>query len=101
MPDYDETDPYSCLAAGARELGIGGPSLEDKVRACFPKDRNELERLLQKDREGVLYALRTIWGKDHGRYYEHNVARARWAARELAQFGDPTLWEREQKDPTL
>lgn len=94
--DYDDSDPYSCIAAGAAERGLNLYSTEDLVYSIYPsRSSARIKALTGKDRNGVVDALRKIWGRAHGRQvYDEQLAW--WAAEHLKALGDSTLVERER-----
>jgi len=61
--DYDDGDPYSCIAAGyaerqAREwLPERMAKLKSEVHQCFGKPVEELNRLLDLDKSKVILVL--------------------------------------------
>lgn len=94
--DYDDSDPWSCLAAAAKEMGLPLRNTEERVESCYHQGNSRLLKdLIKDDRDGVIRGLWRIWGRAHGKYYR-NADLARWAARQLEALGDSTLMERER-----
>lgn len=56
ITDYDDGDPYSCIAAGRQEERLQ-EALAREVEACFPAAAEDLERLVRRDAASVLTAL--------------------------------------------
>lgn len=75
IDDYDDGDPYSCLAAAFAER------LPTAVEACFQGPSDELARLVRVDRGGVKSILRQIVERSAG------TPKGDWAARQLDQLG--------------
>ncbi|MGE0494882.1 MAG: hypothetical protein AB7S38_37070 [Vulcanimicrobiota bacterium] len=72
IEDYDDGDPYSCIAAGFFER------LPAEVEACFDSRPDDLARLVRVDRGAVKSILRQILERSQG------TPKGDWAARQLA-----------------
>jgi hypothetical protein len=90
ITDYDDGDPYSCVAAGAHEDKLQR-DLQARVEQCFGKSQGQLQFLMRLDPASVKTALYDIW--DREREPGGNRDLADWAARQTAELGDPALVE--------
>ena len=86
--DYDDGDPYSCIAAGHQEERLQR-ALQDRVEQCFGKPAAALELLVNEDIDSVKTALYDIWTR--ACQTETGSDLARWAAEQLANLGDSSL----------
>ncbi|MCA9794171.1 MAG: hypothetical protein KC910_20325 [Candidatus Eremiobacteraeota bacterium] len=75
IEDYDDGDPYSCIAAGFAER------LPARVEACFHAPPGELASLASIDRGAVKSILRQILERSQG------TPKGDWAERQLAELG--------------
>jgi hypothetical protein len=94
VTDYDDRDPYSCVAAGAQEERLQR-DLQARVEQCFGRPGQPLQFLLLLDQASVRTALYDIW--DREREAGKNRALADWAAQQMAAIGRalpdmPTNW---------
>jgi hypothetical protein len=96
VTDYDDSDPSSCIAAGARERGLPLRNTAELVEYCFQhRDSTLMKKLIREDRDGVMRGLWHLWNQAHGKYYQ-NLDQSQWAATQLKALGDSTLAERER-----
>lgn len=84
--DYDDGDPYSCIAAGNAEDKLQR-DLQQRVADCFTNPRGSLELLARLDLASVKTALYDIWNE--GR--DNRAPIATWAAEQYANLGDDAL----------
>lgn len=89
ITDYDDGDPYSCIAAGVQEEKLQR-DLQARVEQCFGASGN-LEFLIHLDQTSVKTALYDIWNQQ--REPGGNRALADWAAQQMAALGDSSLVE--------
>lgn len=94
--DYDDGDPYSCMAAGHAEEKMQR-ALEERVEQCFGKAAQELTRLAKQDQASVKTALFDIWTR--ARLAETSPELAHWAAQQLADLGNSSLLEYDKSNP--
>lgn len=96
--DYDDGDPYSCIAAGAAGIEPKVPNYRYLLTDAFKRNRpHEVRALVERDPAWVRVALYDIW--DSERESRHSRDRAVWAARLMADMGDPSLVEYDQAEP--
>ncbi len=86
--DYDDGDPYSCIAAGRHEEDLQ-KALQAQVEACYEQPDSRLEVLVSQDRASVKTALFDIWERE--RRTRQRPQLATWAAEQMAQLGDSSL----------
>lgn len=94
--DYDDGDPYSCIAAGNQEDRLQR-QLQEQVEGCFGKADDELARLAAKDRASVKTALYDIWERE--RRTRHNPKLGTWAAVQMGLLGNRSLVDYDQAYP--
>lgn len=94
VEDYDDGDPYSCIAAGRAELEMQR-DWQRRVEECFAAPPAKLEHLLNYDRAKAKGALFDIWMaiRKNGKGNELS----RWAAAKLEELDYPWLAEYDQK----
>lgn len=85
--DYDDGDPYSCMAAGAEEDRLQ-KELEREVETCLGAPE-KLALLVRRDPAGVRTALYDLWDRKRG--VSALRRQARWAAERLAELGLPDV----------
>lgn len=90
VTDYDDGDPYSCIAAGRREEDLQR-ALRQKVQECFGEPPEKLQHWADSDLASVKTALYDIWNE--ARETPATADMARWAAERMAHYGDPSLQE--------
>ena len=90
IEDYDDGDPYSCMAAGRAELDMQR-DWQRRVEECFEAPPEKLEQLLKRDRGNVKGALFDLW-MDIRKKGKRN-ALSGWAAAQLEELGYPWLAE--------
>jgi hypothetical protein len=86
--DYDDGDPYSCVAAGNQESHLQR-ALQERIEACYGKPNREIDFLSGKDPASAKTALYDIW--DRERQTRSNKALGDWAAEQMARLGDKSL----------
>ena len=85
--DYDDGDPYSCIAAGYAEQEARKwtperlAKLKMDLERCYGKPAEELKRLLAMDKSRVIMALREI----HAGSQSEEIRR--WADEQLSLLG--------------
>jgi hypothetical protein len=102
--DYDDGDPYSCIARGADlelyEARVRARLFKEQVAECFYSGDTELELLLEQNRQAVIDSLNAILEEEpwkHPRRHE-------WATlklRDLSRSHRPQLsqvWEAKDTD---
>ncbi len=90
--DYDDGDPYSCIAAGAAGVPSKMDALKAEVQQCYGRPVSKLDELVAADRQSTIAALWEVWYKD--RFFPRrlkNLSRATWAAEQSARLGNPSL----------
>ena len=102
--DYDDGDPYSCIAAGAAGIKTKGvppsPNYGYLLWKAFTKDDSDAVRqMAEKDPVGVKYALYAMW--DNGRDFVPHRDRGQWAGQQMAELGDPSLVEYDLAVPPI
>ena len=95
--DYDDGDPYSCMAAGRAEEDMQR-ALQARVEECFGKPAEQLQKLVSQDRASVRTALFDIW--TGGRLTRQRGKLAEWAAEQMALLGDSSLADYDRVYPT-
>lgn len=87
--DYDDGDPYSCIAAGSQEDKLQR-QFQARVEACYGKPEQDFARLAKEDLAGVKTALYHVWERER-----QSGARelADWAAERMGQLGNRSLIE--------
>ena len=98
IDDYDDGDPYSCMAAGAAEQNHNKAvkaRLEEllfRVESCFGEPEAALQQITDENVDNVKAVLYDIWY--NGRFIvERKKAQADWAAQQSARLGNATLLE--------
>lgn len=98
IDDYDDGDPYSCMAAGAAEQNHNKAvkaRLDDllfRVESCFGEPEAALQQLIEEDVDNVKAVLYDIWY--NGRFiFNGKKAQADWAAQQSARLGNAALVE--------
>lgn len=96
IDDYDDGDPYSCIAAGAAEdrakaaAAKAMAALRIRVESCMGQPENRLDELVAEDAASVKAILYDLW-------YDCRFIRAGksdiadWAAGESARIGNTTM----------
>ena len=92
ITDYDDGDPYSCMAVGRAELDLQ-ISLQKRVSACYGRSDEALQPLLEQDPASVKTALYDIWSENRG------APLANWAADHMERLGSPQLKQFDQAHP--
>ena len=90
VTDYDDGDPYSCIAAGAAERARQR-HLQEKVEQCYGHGPEVLASLLAKDTASVKTALYDIWLE--AQKLRPNPGLRAWAAEQMARLGNRSLQE--------
>ncbi|MFN8611484.1 MAG: hypothetical protein U0931_28315 [Vulcanimicrobiota bacterium] len=88
--DYDDGDPYSCMAAGREEERLQQKLLQ-QVFECFGHSESVLDGLAQRDLAGVQTALYDIW--DGNGVASPSKELSAWAAAQAARLGNRSLLE--------
>jgi hypothetical protein len=96
IDDYDDGDPYSCIAAGAAEHRLQS-NWQHRVRSCFGEDDERLRRLHASDPHQVKGALFDLW-MDIRRQGKPNEL-SDWAARHMEELGYPWLVRYDRDHP--
>ena len=94
IDDYDDGDPYACMAAGAAERDLL-KEWENRVRHCYGQPQSQLGGVVKaSSKEIVGVCLYDIWelARRSG-----DLALRDWAAEQMAWLGDPSLREFDQK----
>lgn len=86
VQDYDDGDPYSCIAAGAEDQRRYQALLK-QVEQCYGRPDLDLRRL----GPGVQTALYDIWHRSQ------RQPLGLWAAEHLAALGRPDVLEYERR----
>lgn len=94
--DYDDGDPYSCMAAGRQE-DLLQKALQDRVELCFGRPAEQLRRLAEEDPASVKTALFDLWAQ--ARETRTRPDLARWAAEQMAHLGDSSLVDFDRANP--
>lgn len=94
--DYDDGDPYSCIAAGSQENKLQ-EALQKRVESCYGKPDGQLAQLASADLASVKTALYDIW--DRERKTQHNPELGTWAAVQSGQLGNRSLIDYDQSHP--
>jgi hypothetical protein len=84
IEDYDDGDPYSCMAAGFAEVGMQ-KTFTKRVKACMGKPDLDLHKLCLENRKAVKFALYELWLE------ADDPAVRSWTAEEMAKLGDKSL----------
>lgn len=98
IEDYDDGDPYSCMAAGAAEdraktaAAHAMQAFRKRVESCRDGSPAELDKLVAEDARSVKAVLYDIW-HDCRFIRAGKGAMADWAAKESARIGNKTLLE--------
>lgn len=90
ISDYDDGDPYSCMAAGFAEHKQQ-EALKKQVESCLFDSEDTLLSLFKTSPAGVKTALYDIWHQF--RKISARQDKAERAARLLADFGEPAVLE--------
>jgi hypothetical protein len=95
--DYDDGDPYACMAAGAAGIESKNPNYRYLVGQCVHRPAEQLQPLIDKDLASVKVALYDLWreGRQDGLFSKQRE----WAARQMALLGDASLVEYDQEVP--
>lgn len=96
VEDYDDGDPYSCMAAGRAEWDFRQGWMR-RVEKCFGAPPEQLQELLSEHRDHTKGALFDVW-MEIRREGPGNELSA-WAAARLAELGYRHLVEYDKKDP--
>jgi len=94
--DYDDGDPYSCIAAGYQENQLQERLLQ-RVEECYGKPDSELAQLASADLASFKTALYDIWERE--RKTRHNPKLGTWAADQSGQLGNRSLISYDQSHP--
>ena len=94
--DYDDGDPYSCIAAGAAGVLSKLDALVTEVDACYGQPAEKLEALVRSDRKSTISALWEVWYKNRRIKSPPDHPRADWAAEQSALLGNTSIVEFEQ-----
>jgi hypothetical protein len=96
--DYDDGDPFSCMAAAAAGIQQKQPNYLYLVdQACQERQPDKLDDLAAQDLSCVKAALYDIW--DSGRNHPNLRDRGSWAAQQMARLGDSSLVEYDEAMP--
>ena len=96
--DYDDGDPYSCIAAGAAGVQQKSPNYPYLLTQAFENGRPEqVQELAARDLASVKTALYDLWNS--GRYHKSAHALGSWAAQQMDKLGDSSLLEYDQAVP--
>ena len=96
IDDYDDGDPYACIAAGSAEHSMEQSTLR-QVEACFGQ-AGPLEAH-GNSLANIKTALYDIWLRD--RSSEQSLAKADWAAEQMAILGDSSLLDYDRQERGL
>lgn len=91
--DYDDGDPFACIAAGAAGVRSKMDALKAEAKACFGQPQEMLEALIAADRKNALAALWEVWYQDRFLARPGKSGRAEWAAEQSARLGNASLLE--------
>lgn len=94
ISDYDDGDPYSCMAAGRAEYDMQ-KSLQRQVMAARSGPPESLQSLIQKDSASVQTAFYDIWLENRGK----DASLASWAAEQMKLLGNASLAEYDLAHP--
>ena len=94
--DYDDGDPYSCIAAGAAGVPSRLESLTAQVEACYGQPAEKLEALVIADRKSTISALWEVWYKNRHLRKPPDHSRADWAAKQSALLRNVSIVEYER-----
>ncbi len=95
-PDFDDGDPYSCIAAGA--AGVGKQTMLSRVRQCFETTKTEqFNELMKEDLASVKVALYDMWNS--GRSHKGAAKAGSWAAEQMSKIGDSSLVDYDRAVP--
>lgn len=96
--DYDDGDPYACIAAGAANIKQKNPNwFYLVVQAYESRQPSQLADLLERDAASVKTALYDLWNS--GRSHRSLREKGRWAAEQMARLGDSSLLEYDEAVP--
>jgi hypothetical protein len=102
--DYDDGDPYSCIARGADlelyEARVRARLFKEQVAECFYSGDAELDLLLEKDRQAVIDSLNSLLEEERWKH----PRRREWASLKLRDLHRPALsqtWEETDDEPFL
>ncbi len=95
--DYDDGDPYACMAAGAAGIPSKMDAYKAKILACYGQPQEKLDRFVTEDKASALAGLWEVW-------YQHRFLEplsdqgpGNWAAEQSARLGNPSLVEYDRK----
>lgn len=99
--DYDDGDPYACIARGA-DLELyharqRARQFQEQVAECFYSGDADLERLLEQDRTAVIESLESLFEEEPWKH----PRRRHWAALKLHDLGRRSplqLWKSQAPD---
>jgi hypothetical protein len=91
--NYDDGDPYSCIAAGAAGIPSKMDALKAKVVSCYGQPPDKLQALVDEDRKSTISALWEVWYNDRFLSKRKKPQRATWAAKQAALLGYTALVE--------
>ena len=94
--DYDDGEPYSCMAAGAAGVPSRLDALVAKVDGCYGESAEKLEALVQADRKSTISALWEVWYKNRRLKSPPDHLKADWAAEQSALLGNTSIVESER-----
>ncbi len=94
--DYDDGDPFSCIAAGAAGVPSRLEALTARVKKCYGQPPEKLQELVDADRKSTISALWEVWYNDRHLQSPPNHRRADWAAEQSALLGNTSLVEYER-----
>lgn len=95
--DYDDGDPYSCIAAGAAGVSSRLQELIAKTRACYGQPAEKLQALVDADRKSTISALWEVWYDNRHLKKPPNHALADWAVQQSSLLGNTSIAEYERR----
>lgn len=99
--DYDDGDPYSCIAAGVAGVTSKLAELTVKVEQCYGQPAENLQALVEEDRKSTISALWEIWYKYRFIFPARSPQHANWAAEQAALLDYSALVEYDRRPPEI
>lgn len=96
--DYDDGDPYSCMAAGAAGVEMKNPNYPYLLGQAFENgNQAQVQELIERDIASVKTALWDLWNR--GRNYRSFHNEGKWAAKQMELLGDSSLVDYDEAFP--
>ena len=95
--EWDDGDPYSCIAAGAAKVPSRLEALTAQVAACYGQPQEKLDVLVATDRKSTISALWEVWYANRHLKSPPNHRLADWAAQQSANLGNTSIVEAENR----